>query len=95
MDEKLERATHEEAAIYWAASIMDEKLDAMMFLARLDRIHEPREQGRTRLHGLVLKYVRIYQSRARLRDISTVVLGESWGKIEGNTRALSIIPHAR
>ena len=45
------------------------------------------------MHGLVLKYVRIYQSRADGKKLTTKVVGESWGNIAGNTRALGIIPH--
>jgi signal transduction histidine kinase len=93
LEEKLEKASHEEAAIYWAAVVMDEKLDAALFLESPQRIYEKREQGRCRLHGLVLKYVRIYQSRADRKGLRVAVVGDSWGEIEGNTRALGIIPH--
>jgi len=93
LDEKLDKATHEETAIYWAAILMDEKLDAALFLEASERIHEPREQGRTRLHGLVLKYIRIYKSRADRKNLTVSVVGDSWGKVQGNVRALGIIPH--
>jgi signal transduction histidine kinase len=93
IEEKLEQATHQETAMYWAALIMDERLDAALFLESPERIHEPREQGQHRLHGVVLKYLRIYQSRANDRQLKTAVIGESWGNVAGNTRALGIIPH--
>jgi signal transduction histidine kinase len=93
LTEKIELARHEEAAIYWAAQMMDEKLEAVAFLQFPERIKEVTEQGRCRLHGMVLKYVRIYQRKADQRSLETTVSGGSWGDIEGNTRALGIIPH--
>jgi signal transduction histidine kinase len=93
LEEKLRRATHEETALYWAAALMDEKLDAALFLEAPERILEPREQGRFRLHGLVTKYVRIYKSRADQKRLSVRIVGDSWANIEGNARALGIIPH--
>jgi signal transduction histidine kinase len=93
INEKLDRATHEETALYWAASLMDERLDAALYLEAPERILEPREQGTFRLHGLVLKYVRIYKSRADRNGVAVRVAGESWAEITGNSRALAIIPH--
>jgi signal transduction histidine kinase len=92
-DKKLERATHHERALYWAAALMDEKLDAALFLEAPERIDEPREHGRFRLHGLVTKYVRIYKSRADNKQVTISMRGESWASIEGNSRALGIVPH--
>jgi signal transduction histidine kinase len=93
LDDKLERATHEETALYWAAVLMDERLDAALFLDEPERMKEPREQGTFRLHGLVLKYVRIYKSRADRKRVTVNVRGTSWATIGGNARALAIIPH--
>ncbi len=91
--EKLEAATHEEAALYWAATLMDERLDAALYLDAPARILEPREQGTFRLHGLVLKYVRIYKGRADRNGVVVNVQGLSWADITGNSRAMAIIPH--
>jgi signal transduction histidine kinase len=93
LTDKIEGAKHEEAAIYWAAEMMDEKLEAVAFLQFPERIQELTEQGRFSLHGMVLKYVRIYQRKADQRGLSISVSGECWTEIEGNTRALGIIPH--
>jgi signal transduction histidine kinase len=92
LDEKLDLATHEEAAVYWAAVLMDERIDAALFLDSPERIHETREQGVFSPHGLTLKYVRIYKSRASLNGVRVLVYGESFSKIRGNTRALGMIP---
>ena len=92
LDEKLELASHEEAALYWAATLMDARIDAALFLDSPERILEPRERGVFSLHGLVLKYVRIYKSRAQQNGVRVVVDGESFSKTAGNTRALGMIP---
>lgn len=93
LEQKLERANHEERAIYWAAQVMDEKIDAALFLEYPERIREPRELKYIRLHGLVVKYVRIYQRRADRNHVTLEVSGKSWSAIHGNARALGIIPH--
>jgi signal transduction histidine kinase len=72
---------------------MDEKLDAALFLESPQRILEQREWHTFRLHGMVVKYVKIYQSRADRKQLRVVVSGDSWGEIHGNSRALGIIPH--
>jgi hypothetical protein len=78
LEAKLEQATHEEMALYAAATLMDERLDAALFLETPARIHEPREQRSFRLHGLVVKYLRIYKSRADNRGVTVDVHGTSW-----------------
>jgi signal transduction histidine kinase len=93
LEEKLNRASQEEKAVYWAAILMDEKLDAALFLDSPDRIREPREQTTQKLHGLVLKYVRIYQSWADRKQIKITLHSNCWADIRGNSRALGIIPH--
>lgn len=93
INEKLELASHEETSLYWAATLMDERLDAALYLEAPERILEPREQGTFRLHGLVLKYVRIYKSRADLNGVVVNMHGTSWTDVRGNSRALAIIPH--
>jgi signal transduction histidine kinase len=92
-EEKLDQASQQEQAIYWAAVLMDERLEAVAFLEAPERIKEPREQRRFRLHGLVHKYIRIYESRAMRKELLIATEGDSWGDVEGNARAFGIIPH--
>ena len=92
LDEKVESASHEERAIYWAAMLMDEKLDAALMLQDPSRIHAT--SRRFNLHGLVLKYVRIYQRQLDAKNVRLYVSGTSGAELEGNPRAISIIPHA-
>jgi signal transduction histidine kinase len=94
MEEKVAKASHEETAIYWAARLMDEKLDASVLVLDPGQIADPAAQRVFRFHGLVTKYVRIYQRRIDERGIRLHELGGSFVDVRGNPRAIGIIPHA-
>jgi signal transduction histidine kinase len=94
IEDKLEKAQHEEAAIYWAAQLMDEKLDVALFLLNPDRIHELRDDRPFRFHGVVTKYRKIYERQAEAKGLKFHQGGESYGSADGNARALSVIVHA-
>jgi K+-sensing histidine kinase KdpD len=91
IEEKIEKARHEERSIYWAAMLMDEKLDAALLLRDPSRIHST--SRRFSFHRLVTKYVRIYQRRLDVKTLR-LVMGPTSVELEGNPRAISIIPHA-
>jgi signal transduction histidine kinase len=93
IEQKLDKAEHEEAAIYWAAQLMDEKLDAALYLLYPERLHEMRDRGWFRFHGLVTKYRKIYQRQIEAKGLKVRTEGESWAKVEGNAKAIAIIPH--
>ena len=90
--EKVERAGHEEAAIYWSAFMMNEKLDAVAYLKEPDRILEVTERSKFSLHEQVDRYVRIYQRLADQRKVG-IEVGQKKAETEGNARALGFIPH--
>jgi signal transduction histidine kinase len=94
IEEKLELASHEEKAIYWAAKLMDEKLDTALYLVYPERITEVRAKTRFQFHGLVTKYLHIYQPQIDAKGLKVRQEGRSYGWVEENSRALSIIPHA-
>lgn len=94
IEEKLTLASHEEKAIYWAAKLMDEKLDTALFLVYPDRITEVRAKSRFQFHGLVTKYLHIYQPQIDAKALKVRQEGRSYGWVEENSRALSVIPHA-
>jgi K+-sensing histidine kinase KdpD len=94
IDEQLSKATHEEVAIYWAARLMEEKLDAALYVMYPDRINEFRDRRRFRFHGAVTKYRKIYQRRLEEKKLDLDLKGESRGIVEYNPRALTVIPHA-
>lgn len=95
LDPQLDVATHEERAIYWAARLMEEKLDAALFVEYPERIHALKEIRRFRFHGMVTKYRKIYQRDFEERHLKLRLSGgESRGDIEANPKAVSIIPHS-
>jgi len=94
LEEQLDAASHEEAAIYWAARLMEEKLDAALYLMYPDRINDLHERKRFRFHGAVTKYRKIYQRRLEAKHLNLVLEGESYGQVEGNPRAIPIIAHS-
>jgi signal transduction histidine kinase len=93
LDEKLKRSTKAEGAIYWAAEIMEEKLDAVFLLTQPDKLLSTVTKM-LRIHGAVLKYVRIYQAAYDEKHVRLEVTGESIGEIKANPRHLGIILHA-
>lgn len=94
MEEKLDAAPHEEVAIYWAAYLMDQSLDAALFLQYPERITAAQDRRRVRFHGVVTKYLKIYKHRLAPKRLKVEQYGESFGEIETNARAIGIIPHA-
>jgi len=92
--ETLDHAAHEERAIYWAARMMDERLDAALLVLNPGRITTSVQRKRHRLHGLVTKYLKIYQRRIEAKKLHMRKIGESWSEVEANIAALTIIPHA-
>lgn len=94
LEDKVTEALHEEAAIYWAARLMDEKIDAALVMLYPDRMHNLADRGQFRFHGLATKYLKIYKSQIEAKNLRVHQDGESWGKIEGSARAIGIIPHA-
>lgn len=94
IDAKLDKADHEEAAIYWAAQLMDEKLDVALLLLNPNRIHELGDNKPFRFHGLVTKYRKIYQRQIDAKGLRVRQEGESYSNVEGNSRGLAVIVHA-
>jgi hypothetical protein len=82
IDEQLSKATHEEVAIYWAARLMEEKLDAALYVMYPDRINEFRDRRRFRFHGAVTKYRKIYQRRLEEKKLDLDLKGESRGIVD-------------
>jgi signal transduction histidine kinase len=92
LDQKLSKALPSEKAIYHSAIVMEEKLQAAYLLLNPDRMLS--QNGAVfRLHGLVIKYVRIYQSSFDEKGVRLRVVGESRSDVQGNSIAASVIPH--
>lgn len=93
IEEKLNAALHPEKAIYWASRLMEEKLNTSLFIKYQDKITDRNEYTKFSLHGLVIKYLRIYQMAFDERNIKVNVKGRSDGKLLGNPKAIGVIPH--
>jgi signal transduction histidine kinase len=90
---QLQRATTEEVAIYRAARLMEEKLEAALFLLYPERITDPGSQSSFRLHGLVHKYRKIYDPSFEAKNIRVLTKGSTYANVYGNTKALGVIVH--
>lgn len=93
VDESLRRTSHEVRAVYWSARLMESKLEAALFLMYPDRITDIRQQQSFRLHGLVTKYLRIYQRSFDEKDLLLKSIGLSYGSLCANQDAVGVIPH--
>lgn len=94
LDEQLERAPSPVRSIYWAARLMEFKLQSALFLVYPARITDPRHKVYFRLHGAIHKYLAIYRPVMERRNLRSSVTGESYGKLAENPDAIGVIPHA-
>ncbi len=90
-EEILEKATHEETAIYWAARLMEEKLVAALFLLDPERIGD--DPKHTQIHQMVTKYRKVYTRAFDAKKVLVSSEGSSFGYVYGNPTALGVIPH--
>lgn len=92
-DEKLLKASHAERAIYEAARFLEEKLNVARFLLTPDWLYMQDQCVKFRVHGLVLKYLRIYQRQFDSKGIKISVSGTSYADVLANPQACGVIPH--
>lgn len=92
LDSKLARATESEGAIYWSSSLMSEKLTTAFLLLHPERLSAG-EKTSFKLHGLVLKYVKIYNAAFNNKQVRLDVSGYSGGYVRAVSSVLSVIPH--
>ncbi len=88
---RLENAPHELTAAYFSALLMIDKLDAALFLLRPDMI-TAQVDAPFRFHGLVSKYAKIYKREMEAKSLSFVQIGDSYGNVHSNSRAVSVLP---
>jgi signal transduction histidine kinase len=93
LEEKLEKVTQEEKAIYMASKLLDEKLNVAKFLMNPEWLDKQDGCVESRFHGIVLKYKRIYEPIIESKGLNIVWLGESYSSILANYQAISVIPH--
>jgi len=91
INQLLDKALPSEKAIYWASMLMTEKLQTAFLLLHPDKLQHPTPTVFS-LHGLVLKYIRIYQSSYDEKKIELTVQGSSNGHIRADSAAVGVIP---
>ncbi len=92
IEAKLEKALPAEAAIYWSSLLMTEKLQTAFLLLHPEKLSTAKRTT-FRLHGLVLKYIRIYNAAFRDKQVRLDVTGHSTGEVTADSSALGVIPH--
>lgn len=93
LEEKLENALAAEKAIYQSARFLEEKLSVAKFLLEPEWLNRPEECVKFRVHGMITKYVRIYQSEYDRAGVALHLAGRSLGEIIANPQACGVIPH--
>jgi signal transduction histidine kinase len=91
IDAQLQKATRAEAAIYWSAALMDDKLQTAFLLMNPDRLSGA-EKTQFRLHGFILKHLRIYQAAFDEKEVRVIQNGHSTGEVTAS-QAFAVIPH--
>ena len=92
-EEKLGRALPAEKAIYEASKFLEEKLNVAKFLLHPDWLYQRDKCVSFRVHGLVTKYVKIYQSQFTSKEVELTVSGSSYKEITAHPEACAVIPH--
>lgn len=92
IEELLQKANHEELAIYWASKLLEEKLSLARLLINPEWINRESEFVYFRFHGIVYKYLQMYRQSADEREIKIFTEGESRQNIYANPMAVSAIP---
>jgi signal transduction histidine kinase len=79
-------------SIFFATQLMRAKIDSLAYLQEANRIFGG--ERKVRLHPMVLKYWRIYQSQATAKKLVGHFRGESHGEFTCNPDALGVVIHA-
>ena len=89
--EVAERHRHE-GAIFFAAELMKARIETTLLLANPGLARQGSK--RVRIHGLILKYLRIYNAHGDGRGIRLLLKGESFGEAYASPEALSVVVQA-
>ncbi|MDC7828498.1 sensor histidine kinase [Pseudomonas benzopyrenica] len=90
-EKKLEKASQQEKAIYWASKFLQEKLNVAKYLLNPDWINRESEKASFRFHGLALKYIKLYEDLFRKKSINLSITGTSHKSVLANPEAVSVI----
>ncbi|MDH1561023.1 HAMP domain-containing histidine kinase [Pseudomonas chengduensis] len=90
-EKKLEKASQQEQAIYWASKFLQEKLNVAKYLLNPEWITRDSETTSFRFHGLAIKYIRLYEDLFKRKGITPSVRGNSYKNVLANPEAISVI----
>jgi signal transduction histidine kinase len=79
-------------AIFFATQLMRAKIDSLAYLTEANRVFGG--ERNIKVHPLVLKYWRIYQSQAAAKKLTKDFHGESRGEFRCNPDAFGVVIHA-
>jgi signal transduction histidine kinase len=92
IDQQLEQALKEEAAIYWSAKLMEDKLYNTLMLMQPEQLTNA-PTTTFRLHGFIHKHFRIYEAAFAEKGVRIYENGRSLGEISA-PQAFAAIPHS-
>lgn len=92
-EDKLTRALPAEKAIYEASKFLEEKLNVAKFLLHPDWLYQRDRCVTFRVHGLVTKYIKIYESQYKFKEVELSVSGSSYKDTIAHPEACAVIPH--
>ncbi len=78
VDLAAEKSPHE-GAIFFAAKLMKVKIDSLVYLQEINRVHGG--ETRFQIHPFILKYVRIYKWQAEQRELRIRLDGSSYAAV--------------
>ncbi|MDQ0278769.1 signal transduction histidine kinase [Arthrobacter silviterrae] len=79
----------EVGSIYFATLLMRMKMDSLLYLHEINRVHGG--ERRFDVHPFVLKYVRIYDWQAKQKNLRIVVAGKCHARIKYNSDAVGSV----
>lgn len=92
VEEIIDEAQDCEKAIYYAAKLLEEKINATLFLIIPEQLQNTGNITRFKFFGLVLKLKRVYYPLFQKKNITVNIVGGSEMEIYGIANAISIIP---
>lgn len=79
----------EVGAIYYSTILMRMKMDSLLYLHEINRVHGG--ERRFEIHPFVLKYVRIYNWQAKQKNLKIALIGNCHSKVSYNSDAIGSV----
>ncbi|MCD7984837.1 MAG: ATP-binding protein [Desulfovibrio sp.] len=91
-EENVALATHYEKAIYYSCIMMESKIKTHSYVKNIHLVSDC-DFGKTSIHQLIVKIIRIYQSSFDQKSIK-ITVGESYANVYTHYNVVTVIPHA-